>query len=820
VEKSRNPSLMKLNFPKDILPHVLAVGLFFFVTVAFFSPIFFENKGLSQYDIQQHLGASKALRDYREATGEEGLWAGTMFSGMPAYLVNVQWSDGVVVGMKKVMSLFLPHPVGNIFLSFLCYYIMLLSFRIRPYFAMASAVAFGLSSFLIVGLVAGHNARIGAIAFMPLVMAGIHLTFSGKRMLGFSVTALAMAFHLREQHLQMTYYLMIAVAGYGLMQLVLAVREKKMRDFGINLLALIPAVLLAVGTFFGQFWAIREYSRYSIRGQSELMVPKGADGDGLSKSYAFEFSNGLTEPLTLMIPNILGGASSNYLFQNEQSASYQALVNSGNNELANQLAPYTSAYWGPQRLAAPYYAGAVICLLAALGVLFAERKYAWWLGAVGAIGIALSWGSTFPTLNYFLFDYFPGYNMFRSVTFALILPLMALPLLGALGLEAVLGSELNPQRQRKLLWGLVVPGFCLIIAVTGGFGSFLKASEVDLPVWFRTALRNDRMDLLQSDAWRSFWFTILSFLLVFAASRKWIKVNILTWALLALVLLDIILVDRRYLTKDNYSRKRSTAHALTEASQEILRDPGYYRVYDLQGSMNDASASYYHNSIGGYHGAKLRRYQDLVDSCVSKETQEMINGLRSGSGDFSTLGVLNMLNVKYITYGGEAANVIPNEKANGPAWFVREVKLVGSPTEELAAVCDIDTRNVAVIDQSKFKITSTVNYDSIATLKLATQKPNVMTYEVSSPAGGLAIFSEIYYEKGWHAFIDGKEVPLLRANYVLRALEIPANSKLIEMRFEPKPYTVGNKVTMAASWVLLLVVLGGLGWSVRTRLQG
>lgn len=808
---------MKLNFLKDILPHVLAVGLFFFVTVAFFSPIFFENKGLSQYDIQQHLGASKALRDYRDATGEEGLWAGTMFSGMPAYLVNVQWSDGVVVGMKKVMSLFLPHPVGNIFLSFLCYYIMVLSFRIRPYFAMAAAVAFGLSSFMIVGLVAGHNARIGAIAFMPLVMAGIHLTFSGKRLLGFSVTSLAMAFHLREQHPQMTYYLMFIVAGYGAMQLFLAMREKRVRAFGHNLLILIPAVLLAAGTFFGQFWAIREYGRYSTRGQSELTLAK--ESDGLPKTYVFEFSNGLSEPLTLMIPNIMGGASSNYLFQNEQSASYQALVNSGNNELANRLASYTSAYWGPQRLAVPYYAGAVICLLATLGILFAEKKYVWWLGSIGVMGIAMSWGSSFPALNYFLFDYFPGYNVFRSVTFALILPLMALPLLAVLGLEAVLGSELTPQRQRRLLWALVVPGFCLIVAVTGGFGSFLKASEVDLPVWFRTALRNDRMDLLQSDAWRSFWFTVLPFLLVFATCKKWVKVNILTLSLLALVLLDVTLVDRRYLTKDNYSRKRSTANALTEASQEILRDPGYYRVYDLQGSMNDASASYYHNSIGGYHGAKLRRYQDLVDSCVSKETQEMIDGLRQGSGDFSSLGVLNMLNVKYITYGGEAASVIPNEMANGPAWFVKEVKLVSNPSEELAAVCDMDTRNVAVIDQSKFKLASTVSYDSTASLKLTAQKPNVMTYEVSSPGGGFAVFSEIYYEKGWHAFIDGKEVPLLRANYVLRALEIPANSKLVEMRFEPKPYLVGNKVTMAASWILLLVVLGGLGWSARAHLK-
>lgn len=805
---------MKIDFSRDILPHLLAVALFLLVTVVLFSPAFFENKALNQHDIQQHAGSSKALRDYREATGEEGLWAGAMFSGMPAYLVNLQWSDGVVVGMKKVLSLFLPHPFANIFLAFVCYYILLLSFKVRPYLSIAGALAFGLSSFMIVGLIAGHNARIGAIAFMPLVMSGIHLTFSGKKILGFGVTAMGMAFHLRENHLQMTYYLIMLVLGYGLMQLIVAAREKKLAELWKNIAILIPAVLIAAGTFFGQFWAIREYGRYSIRGPSEL---KAGDADGLSKPYAFEFSNALSEPMVMLIPDFYGGSSSNYLFQDEKSNTYAALMNSGSNEVANQLAPMSSAYWGPQRMSAPYYAGAVICLLFAVGIVFAERRYTAWLASVALLGIMLSWGSHFPALNYFLFDYLPGFNMFRSVTFALVLTLLAIPLLGTLGAERLLSMEWNKEVQRKFIWILAVPAFCLLMALTGGFGSFLKPGDVDLPTWFRTALRNDRMDLLRSDAWRSFWFCSLACGLLFAAARKWIKPFVIGASLIVLVLLDITFVDKRYLTKENFQRKRPAAYAMTGANQVILRDASYYRVFDIQGSMNDASASYYHNSIGGYHGAKMRRYQELVDSCVFKETQEMINGLRAGKEDFSQYGVLNMLNVKYILYGPDENNIIPNPAANGPAWFVPLAALVNSPAEELSATASVDTKKMAVIDQSQFTLTGSVAFDSTATVKLVEQKPAYMKYETTSTTGGLVVFSEIYYPKGWHAFIDGQEVPLLRANYVLRALEVPAGKKTIEMRFEPKPYIIGNKITMASSWLLLVIVLGGIGYSVRKR---
>jgi hypothetical protein len=813
--------MRKIQFA-DLLPHSVAIAVFLVVTISFFSPIFFENKSLDQHDIQQHIGSSKALRDFRDATGEEGLWAGAMFSGMPAYLVNLQWSDGVAVTMKKVMSLLLPHPVSNIFLGFLCYYIMLLTFRIRPYLAIPAAIAFGLSSYLIVGLGAGHNARIGAIAFMPLVMAGVHLAFSGKKMLGFGVTAAGLALHLRENHLQITYYLLIIVAGYGLVQLVMAVRKKQLAEFFTTLGLLVPAALVAAGTFFGQFWAITEYSHYSIRGPSELTRPdKNTDALGLSKKYAFEYSNGILEPMTLIIPNFYGGSTSNYFVQNEKSESYKALVNSGDNQLANRLAQYTRAYWGPQQNTAPYYAGAITVLLFVIGILFADKKYVAWLVPLSLLSIVLSWGDSFSTFNYFLFDYFPGYNKFRSVTFALIIILFSMPLLGMLGLQNLLKEGWSKSSQKKLWWALaLVPGVCLVVAIMGGVGSVLKPEEVSLPAWFRSALQKDRVDLVRSDAWRSFWFAIIFSGLLFAGLRKWVKEYVVILSLALLMLADLPLVDKRYLTKDSYQRKRDTKFIATEVTSQINADKTYFRVYNLDAAMGDAATSYFHNSIGGYHGAKLRRYQELYDSCIQPQTAQLLREANvQTAGDlsrlnFSKAGVINMLNARYLTYNNEGGLIV-NHAANGPAWFVKNVELVGSPTEELKRVGEVDTRETAVVDKSKFDIPALNFSDSLATIVLSEQKPYAMKYESQSSADGIALFSEIYYPKGWHAWIDGKEATILRADYVLRALEVPAGKHVIEFKFEPKPYLVGNKITQASGWVLLLLVLGSLWMSMR-----
>jgi hypothetical protein len=804
----------------DVLPHIIAIVVFLLVTVFFFSPIFFDNKSLSQPDIQQFQGGSKTLSDYRASTGEEGLWASNMFSGMPAYLVSLKWSDGPVVWTKKIMGLFLPHPVNNILIAFLCYYIMLLAFRVRPYLAIAGALAFGLSSYLIIGLSAGHNARIGAIAFMPLVLAGIHLAFSGKKILGFGLTAMALALHLRENHLQITYYLVLMVAVYGLVQLVYAIRAKQIGDFFKTLGLLLSAVIIAVGTFFGQFWSITEYTRYSIRGPSELVKPNSkTQPNGLSKDYAFAYKYGVLESFVLMIPDFYGGSSAKSLVQDENSATYKALVNSGDNETANKLANYATAYWGPQDFTGgSYYAGAIVIFLFVVGILFADKKFVWWLVPLSALSLMLSWGDSFSSFNYFMFDYFPGYNKFRSVNFALVIILLAMPLLGMIGVERLLTNGVDKEAKKKLLIALgATGGLCLALILFAGFGSFLKDGEGQLPAWFTKAMSADRRSLLRADAFRSLAFIVSIFItLYFNVGKKFSELGFYAF-LIFMITLDIAIVDRRYFSKDNFQRKRDTSyHANSAADDEILKDKSYYRVYNLQNPMAEARTSYNHHSLGGYHGAKLRRYQDLYDSCLLRETQQLYRDAQSGGLDFKKYGVLNMLNAKYVKYGDEAGNIIPNPEANGAAWFVREVVGVNSPTEELKQTGELKSRSFAVIDNSKFKIQN-FEYDSLSTIHLQEFKPAYLKYESQSSKNGLAVFSEVYYPKGWHAFVDGKEILILRANYVLRALEIPQGKHTIEFKFEPQPYIVGNKVTLASSWVVLFVLLSCIGLSVKGK---
>lgn len=813
--------MKKINFSSDVLPHAIAVAAFLLVTIMFFRPVFFENMVLDQGDITQFLWGSRELREFRDATGEEGLWSDTMFSGMPAYMINTDWSDGAVVTIKRIISFYLPHPVNNIFLAFLSYYILLLAFRVRPYLAITGAIAFGLSSFVIIGLSAGHNARIGSMAFMPLVVAGIHLVFTNRKLLGFAVTALGMAFHLRENHPQVTYYLAIIVGLYGLMQLTGAVREKKIPEFAKNLGLLVGAVVLAVGTTFGQLWAASEMAKYSHRGQSELATTSSdAKGSGLAKSYAFEYSNGILEPFTLLIPNFYGGASSEALVNDQESNTYKALMGSGDNQLANQLAQYSSAYWGPQRLATPYYAGAIIVFLFVLGILLAERKYMWWLVAASVLSIMFAWGSSFPSFNYFVFDYLPGYNKFRSVSFSLTIIFFSMPLLACLGVEKFLSGEMTKDTKKKLLIAFgVTGGICLLLILIPGILSFKKSIEDQLPVWYTNALKADRKALLRSDAIRSLGFIVAIFIMLYFNVPKKISATGFFAFMAFMVALDLGIVDSRYFTKDrNYITKvQSQNWPPSAADSRVLQDKSYYRVFSLQG-FYEAGTSFFHNSLGGYSGVRLKRYQELYDSVISREGEEIFADAAKGPLDMSKYGVLKMLNAKYLIYGTEANQVLENPAANGNAWFPKEILIVNTPNEELQKIAEVDTRNVAVVDQSKMKLTdSKVNTDSTATIRFVEKKPYWQKYESETSSGGLGVFSEIHYPAGWHATIDGQEVPIYRVDYVLRALQIPAGKHTIEFTFRPKPYLIGDKVTLSASVLLLVVVVGALFLEIRGK---
>jgi hypothetical protein len=810
--------MKKINFSKDVLPHAIAVGVFLIVTLFFFNPIFFDNKVLDQSDITQWEGSSKAMRDYRANTGDEPLWTPSMFSGMPGYLVNVRWGNQAVDILKGVLSFYLPHPICNIYLAFVCYYIMLLAFGVRPWLAIAGALAFGLSTYMIVGLSVGHNSRIGAIAFIPLVVAGVHLIFSNRHILGLGVTTAGLALHFRENHVQMTYYLLLILVAYGIMQLVLAIKTKSFSEFFRCVAWLVPAGIIAIGTFVGPMWAIQEYSTYS-RGKSELQSSRSTEeSTGLARAYAFQYNYAIDEPMTLLIPNYYGGSNRNLFVQDRDSEVFKALARNGNEQAFNQLAYYSAAYFGPST-PSPYYAGAIIVFLFVLGIIFCDKKFVWWLVPICLLGAMMSWGSNFASFNYFIFDYLPGYNKFRSVTFAVIMILFSLPLLGLMAAERVVTNGLDKTTKKKILIAFgITGGLCFILWLFAGVFNFTREGEVEqLPAWFVDALADDRKSLFRSDALRSLVFILLSAGLLYF--ELWRKISPIVFYLLfvALTLIDIAAVDVRYFTKDEYKRKReSTPFVATPADQQILKDKSYYRVLnlDLQSIWLEARTSYFHNSIGGYHAVKLRRYQDLFDSCLRVEINELIQDASSGRMDFNKYGVINMLNAKYLVFGGEADNFIRNEGALGNAWFVRDLTVAQSPAEELQHVCSADTRQQAIVDGSKFTVPK-FDFDSAATINIIEHNPKYLKYESQSLANGFAVFSEIYYPKGWIAHIDGKEAEIVRANYVLRGLSIPAGKHTVEFFFKPDAYEVGNKITMVSSWLMLLVVIGCIGWNLK-----
>lgn len=804
----------RINFSQHILPHLIALCSFVLITLFFFSPATLNKKSLVQGDIQQWEGSSKSVRDFRDQTGEEPLWANSMFSGMPAYLINVHWSNKQVSYLKTILSFNFSHPICNVYLAFVSYYILLLTFGIRPYLAITGAIAFGLSSYMIIGLVAGHNNRIGAIAFMPLVMAGIHLGFNKNLLMGFALTMAGVALHLRENHLQITYYLLIIVAAYIAMTFIDKKVQKNLGNFYRSLGVLVLAAIVGACTYFGPFWAISEYSKYSSRGKSEL-VPNGKSNSAAesAREYAFNNSYGVLEPLTLIIPNFYGGSSSTYLVQDESSKSYRALAGTQNNDMINKLAEYTSAYWGPQRPfgASPYYAGAIIIFLFAIGIAMADKKYVWWLLSIVTFSLLLTLGNNFSSFNYFLFDYLPGYNKFRSVSFSIIMALFAFPLLGFLGLEKLLKNALTKTTRRQLLLAFgFTGGISLLLVVFAGVFPFLKEGESSLPAWFLKALVEDRRALLRGDAFRSAIFILLAFFPLYFSIWKMVPSTVFFAFLAIIVLFDLVPIDKRFIADENYVRGKRGTMPLSESSEEILKDKTYYRVFNLLGTMTEANTSYYHHSIGGYHGAKLKRYQDLFDSCVTDETIALIQDLRTGLPKFDQYKILNMLNAKYFVYGPQIDNIILNPNANGPAWFVKRIEGASSPTDELEKVCNINTADEATVDLSKFKLEKRA-FDSIGRISLLTHHPNYLKYESESTSDGFAVFSEIFYPKGWNALIDGNDIEILRANYVLRALNIPAGKHSIEFMFRPDAYYIGNKITAVSSWIMLILILGVLG---------
>ena len=800
---------MSSSLRKNIITHGLIVLGFLLITVIVHYPTFLSGKKISQHDILMGAGGNQQLKEYRAETDEEALWNPYMFSGMPAYLTGVQYSGDLLKHVYKAYGLWMGHPTSILFIAMVSFYIMMLSFKVRPLVAAIGAVAFGLNGFNVISIMAGHNAKIAAVALMPLVLAGIQLTFSGKKWLGASLTALALGLEIRANHPQITYYLALIVLAYGVNEFIKMVKSKEFKTFGIRSALLIVAAILAVGANYGRLATTLEYSKYTIRGKSELTSAQ-ASSSGLDREYAFRYSNGIAEPLFLFVPNIFGGSSQQELSVKSEVA--KAMRDAGYNraQVAQQIQAMPT-YWGDQPLTAPYYAGTLAVLFFILGIVILPKDRKIWLIVLVILGIMMSWGKNFSSFNDLLFDYLPGYNKFRSVTFTIIISIFSLNLLGGLGLEKLISMEWNKETGRKVFLTLGIGGgFLLLLLAFSGALSYRGAIDAQLPDWFANALREDRQSLLIKDVLRALLVVSCFAAVAWALFRKKVQPNQVLLGILIIVFTDNISLTKRFLGEDTFVDSPIEEYFQTnEADQTVqsLTQSGD-RVLNLQNPWNENRTSYFHASIGGYHGAKIRRYQDLVDYCLGSEVQEAIQKLQSQSLDFSDLSMLNMLNTTYFYAGQQRNGVFKNNSANGAAWVVNEVVPVNSPDDEISKICQIDTKVQAVVDLSKFDLPSSAGSGSIV---LTEKTPNKVIYSASISGGSATgVFSEIYYPKGWVATIDGTEVDIIRANYVLRALEIPEGEHEIVFEFKPSVYSSGNLIMLICSSIVLLGFVGGM----------
>ena len=777
---------------KKISPHLMVLLLFMSISFVYFSPLL-EGKMLDMHDIKQWQGMSKEVVDFHEKTGENALWTNSMFSGMPAYQIAT-WSDANLIQyVVKVITLGLPRPASLLFLYLLGFYILLLSLKVDYRLAAVGAIAFAFSSYFFIIIQAGHMTKAHAIAYVPMVVAAVLYTYRGKMLLGGVLTTLTVALEIYANHLQITYYLALMLLIIGLVQFVKDLKAKNLVDFAKRTGVLLVAALLASGTAFTNLATTMEYGKDSTRGKSELTTNLDNKTSGLDKDYATQWSYGIAETFTLLIPNFHGGASQGEL--TTESETYQAIKSAPN---AKQLIKQLPLYWGDQPgVSGPTYAGAIVIFLFVLGLFFVKSEMRIWLVMATIMSIMLAWGKNFMGLTELFLDYFPGYNKFRAVSMILVIAEFTIPLLGFVALNKFLSSDkLENEKEKTLkLAFYIVGGITLLFALIPSlFFDFVGGQDASLEKngWPIDALQSDRAGLLSADAWRSFIFIALTFGTLWLFLKNQLQSKYVIFIVGVLVLADMWTVNKRYLNNDNFASKRKVEkpYQASQADQQILndKDPNFRVFNQTVSTFNDASTSYFHKSIGGYHGAKLKRYQELIENHIAK----------------GNMAVLNMLNTKYFI--SQQGQVQQNPGAMGNAWFVNNVNIVANADAEIAALNGFNPDSIAIVD-TRFSDQIIENLDnSNATINLKEYKPNYLKYTSSSTKDGIAIFSEIYYDKGWNAYIDGELKPHFRANYVLRGMQIPAGNHLVEFKFEPSTYKTGETVALASSAILLLLL--------------
>ena len=786
--------------------HLVSLLVFIITALLYFHPVL-KGEKLSQSDITQHIGMAKEVNDYRTTTGLEPYWAESAFSGMPTYQIGTYFPHDYLSHLDRLIR-FLPRPADYLFLYFLGFYILLLAFKVDWKLAIVGSLAFGFSTYLMIIFGAGHNAKAHAIAYMPLVLAGVIYVFKKQYLFGFTLTGLATALEIKANHPQMTYYLLFAIFILGIIELIEAIKKKKITQFASQSLLIIIAMLLAVGVNSTRLMATKEYSDFSTRGNTALTI--NSDGtpkevtSGLSKDYITQFSYGISETFNLLIPRYMGGGTVERLDKN--SSTYKHVSSIAGPRQAEGFIKQVYTYWGDQIIVeAPAYVGAVIIFLFFLGAFLVKGKFKYWLLATTVFSIAMSWGRNFEVLTNFFIDYVPLYNKFRAVSSFQVIAELCFPLLGILAIKEFFSSKiLKEQKQEALKKAFYVTGGLIFIGLfyAVAFSPFEGLRDANYAQYegLLDAVKADRQSMLYSDSFRSLTLISLSFGILWLFSKQRINKTKAIIGFSLLILFDLVQVNLRYVNEDDFKQARKIDKPFTasNADLQILRDKTHYRVANFAGDpFQDGRTSYFHKSIGGYHAAKMGRYQDLIEFQLQKQNMQ----------------IFNMLNVKYfiipVDNGKEEAQQNPD--ANGNAWFVNEVQYVKTANEEIKALDSLNTKKVAILkDHNSYGFEDSRKYDidSLATIKLTKYSLNALSYESFSNQNGFAVFSEIYYKDGWNAYIDGELKPHLNVNYVLRGLEIPAGKHSIEFRFEPKVIQTGSTISLLSYVFLLLIPLG------------
>ena len=799
---------------KQCFPHVLAILFFVIASVLYFSPIL-QGKQIKQHDISQYIGMSKQHKDFNKTNSTETYWTDAAFGGMPTYQLGAKYPHNYI---KKLDSLlrFLPRPADYVFLYFICFYVLLLVLKVDWRYALLGSFAFGFSTYYLVILGAGHNSKAHAIAYFPLVLAGIFLVFRKRYLFGFILTAIAMGLELSANHPQMTYYLLLLVLVIGIVYLVDAFKKKEVKHFFVSVGIMAVAVLLALGLNATNLMATAEYAKESTRSKSELTInPNGSPKEqtgGLSKEYITHWSYGIGESLNLFVPGLYGGSNSEPIAKNAVEVKKMQRMFGISAKEAQEFSGQLM-YWGKQPgVSGPAYIGAVVIFLFVLGLFLVKGRMKKWILFGGGLILALSWGKNFSLLTNFFIDYVPLYDKFRAVSSMQVIVELVMPILAVFGLHKFLNSYEQKEEKLKALKYTVgiTAGLAIMFYVLKGSlfdfvgnrdGMLLENYGPD----FLKMIKEQRESLFTTDVLRTLVFVLLSAATLWMYLKDKLKENVVLLVIGCLIVFDLVGVDKRYVNSDNFVSERQVTEPfqISKADAQIKEDTSHYRVLDFSSNpFSDARTSYFHKAFGGYHAAKPKRAEDIFEFYVSK----------------NNIGVVNMLNIKYIIQDNKGQLVaLNNPYTNGNAWFIDELKTVATADEEIVLLDTLNLKKQAVVQLGQTELKSAYILDSLASIKLKSYKPNHLVYETSNANDGLAVFSEVYYENGWNAYIDGELKPHFRTNYLLRGLEIPKGQHSIDFKFEPQVIKTGSSIALGSSVGLLLLILGGLFYEFKKK---